>query len=130
MVSGIAINIYVKNAISPVILKVAVPQYSTASRHPVNDKRAALWHTNLRFDCNCTIQDFIQPMYDVIPAIYLGIDVAIDDKGKFYIIEINKAPGLEMFVRDNGLEPIVEMQKYIINDQQNEQQRNQNSNTK
>ena len=77
-----------------------------------------------------TIQDFIQPMYDVIPAIYLGIDVAIDDKGKFYIIEINKAPGLEMFVRDNGLEPIVEMQKYIINDQQNEQQRNQNSNTK
>ena len=63
------------------------------------------------------LESFIQPIFDVLPINYAGMDVALDKKGNLIIIEPNKSSEFSVFVRDNGIEPLVEMTKYILQDQ-------------
>ena len=59
---------------------------------------------------------FIQPIFTTIPINFVGVDVGLCEAGKLYVMEINKSPGVAIFVRDNGLEPVVKMMKYILED--------------
>ncbi len=60
------------------------------------------------------LEDFIQPIFDAIPINFVGIDVAIDEKGEAYIIEVNNSPGMGIGAGSFGLEPIIEMFKTIL----------------
>jgi len=62
------------------------------------------------------IQKFINPIFKVVPINFVGIDLVIDNTGKMFIIELNKAPGFELFARDNGIEPLKDMLKIILKD--------------
>lgn len=58
---------------------------------------------------------FIAPLCEKISIGFAGLDIAIDDKGDLWLIEINSKPGFGYFVRDNGDEPLVGMYKAIFN---------------
>jgi glutathione synthase/RimK-type ligase-like ATP-grasp enzyme len=60
------------------------------------------------------ITDFIKPIYKSLNIVYGGLDVAIDESGKSWLIEINSKPGFDIFVKDNGEEPLVEMYTEIL----------------
>jgi len=62
------------------------------------------------------IDEFIKPIFQKMPAIaYVGLDVAIDDRGVYWLIEANSHPNFDIFIRDNGEEPIIGLfQKILI----------------
>lgn len=59
---------------------------------------------------------FIQPIFKTIPTQFFGADIAIDNSGEKYLLEINNAPGVAKFVQDNSLQPIEDMYVTILKD--------------
>jgi glutathione synthase/RimK-type ligase-like ATP-grasp enzyme len=56
------------------------------------------------------IAEFIKPIFQKMPAIaYVGLDVAIDDRGVYWLIEANSHPNFDIFIRDNGEDAIVQL---------------------
>jgi len=49
-----------------------------------------------------------------LPIGFAGLDLAIDQNGKLWLIEINSRPGFDLFVRDNGKDKIVAMYESIL----------------
>jgi len=45
---------------------------------------------------------------------YIGLDIVIDDKDKFWIIELNSHPGYTKFLEDNDEEHLVNMFEKIL----------------
>ncbi len=62
------------------------------------------------------MQNFIAPIFEVIPIQFAGIDVTLAKNGKKYMLEINNAPGVAKFVEDNSLKPIEDMYLRILRD--------------
>ncbi len=61
------------------------------------------------------INEFIKPIFQKMPAIaYVGLDVALDDRGIYWLIEANSHPNFDIFIRDNGEEAIVELFEKIL----------------
>jgi D-alanine-D-alanine ligase-like ATP-grasp enzyme len=61
------------------------------------------------------IDQFIQPIFQKMPAItYVGLDVAVDDKGDYWLIEANSHPNFDIFIRDNGEEAIINLFQMIL----------------
>lgn len=69
-------------------------------------------------DC---LERFIQPVFDVLPIKFVGLDVGLTLEGKLFLIEANNSPGFAIFVRDNGMEKLVEMTRGILEDYIQEQ---------
>ncbi|MCY7332213.1 MAG: YheC/YheD family protein, partial [Pseudanabaena sp. CAN_BIN31] len=62
------------------------------------------------------INEFIKPIFQKMPAIaYVGLDVALDDRGIYWLIEANSHPNFDIFIRDNGEEAIVGLFEKILN---------------
>lgn len=61
-----------------------------------------------------TLEKFTYPIYENLDLEYAGFDIAIDKQGKMWLIEINSQPQIEIFVRDNGLQPVVDMNVKIF----------------
>lgn len=55
------------------------------------------------------IAEFIEPIFQKMPIAYVGLDVAIDDRGVYWLIEANSHPNFDIFIRDNGEDAIVEL---------------------
>lgn len=70
---------------------------------------------------NQKIEKFIKPIFDALPIKFTGLDIAQDDSGNFWLIEINNSPGLAYFAKDNGIEHIVKMYEFILSDLRKEQ---------
>ncbi|MBD3329889.1 alpha-L-glutamate ligase [Candidatus Dojkabacteria bacterium] len=70
---------------------------------------------------NKRIQDFIKPVFQVLPINFSGFDIAVDSDDKFWLIEINNSPGLSYFEKDNGVNEIVKMYEFILQDLINDQ---------
>jgi glutathione synthase/RimK-type ligase-like ATP-grasp enzyme len=61
------------------------------------------------------INQFIQPIFQKMAIAYVGLDVALDDQGQYWLIEANSHPNFDIFIRDNGEEAIVQLfQKILI----------------
>jgi hypothetical protein len=61
------------------------------------------------------IDQFIQPIFQKMPAIaYVGLDVAVDDQGVYWLIEANSHPNFDIFIRDNGERPIINLFQMIL----------------
>ena len=61
------------------------------------------------------ISEFIKPIFQKMPAIaYVGLDVALDDRGIYWLIEANSHPNFDIFIRDNGEDAIVGLFEKIL----------------
>jgi glutathione synthase/RimK-type ligase-like ATP-grasp enzyme len=61
------------------------------------------------------IAEFISPIFRKMPAIaYVGLDVALDDRGIHWLIEANSHPNFDIFIRDNGEDAIVQLFEKIL----------------
>jgi len=60
------------------------------------------------------IADFIKPMFNVFDVQFAGLDVVLDESGKFWLIETNVHPGFSYFVKDNGEAKLVDMYEKIL----------------
>jgi len=61
------------------------------------------------------IDTFITPVYEKLDIQYGGFDIGMDDKGYFWLIEINTQPGYNLLVRDNGEEVLIDLYRQILN---------------
>lgn len=61
-------------------------------------------------------ESYIAPIFKKLPIVYIGFDIIKRVNGPFYLIEMNKSPGVDIFVRDNGLDPVTQMYIQIIED--------------
>ena len=55
------------------------------------------------------IDNFVKPICQEIPINYGGLDIAIDQDGNYWLIEINSHPGYEFFIRDNDEKIIIDI---------------------
>lgn len=46
---------------------------------------------------------------------WIGLDIARDEKGRLFVLELNTRPGFSYFIRDNGDTLIVEMYEKLLN---------------
>ncbi|NJM59475.1 MAG: alpha-L-glutamate ligase [Oscillatoriales cyanobacterium RU_3_3] len=60
------------------------------------------------------IEDFVKPVFAEVSIDYAGLDVALDARGKYWLIEINSSPNFDIFVRDNDRQIVVKMFKNIL----------------
>ncbi|MBD2188393.1 ATP-grasp domain-containing protein [Pseudanabaena mucicola] len=61
------------------------------------------------------IDEFIRPIFEQMTDIaYVGLDIAVDDQGVFWLIEANSHPNFDIFLRDNGKTALVEMFEKIV----------------
>ena len=61
------------------------------------------------------IAAFIKPIFQKMPAIaYVGLDVALDDRGTYWLIEANSHPNFDIFIRDNGEDAIANLFQRIL----------------
>lgn len=62
------------------------------------------------------LQKFITPIFEHLSLVYGGLDIAIDETGQFFLIEINSKPGFTYFIKDNGEDLVVKMFENILKD--------------
>jgi glutathione synthase/RimK-type ligase-like ATP-grasp enzyme len=61
------------------------------------------------------IAKFVAPIFTETPSmIYVGLDIAIDDQDRYWLIEANSHPNFDIFVRDNGSRPVVNLFEKIL----------------
>lgn len=60
------------------------------------------------------LQEFISPIFSRLDLRYAGLDIAVDELGKLYLLEINSKPGFTYFVRDNGEQAVLKMFQEIL----------------
>lgn len=62
------------------------------------------------------LENFMQGVFAALPINFVGLDIAIDENGQYYIIEINNSPGMGIGASSFGMKPIIDMFKYILTD--------------
>lgn len=55
------------------------------------------------------LQDFIKPIFPVLPIGFAGLDVIVTEGGEKYLLEINSEPGFANFVKKNSDGALTEM---------------------
>ncbi|PZO37303.1 MAG: alpha-L-glutamate ligase [Pseudanabaena frigida] len=60
------------------------------------------------------IAEFIKPIFQKMAIAYVGLDVALDDRENYWLIEANSHPNFDIFIRDNGEEEIVNLFQRIL----------------
>jgi glutathione synthase/RimK-type ligase-like ATP-grasp enzyme len=60
------------------------------------------------------IHDFVTPLNNVLELQFSGLDVVQDHAGNWWLIEINSQPDFELFIRDNGEAPVIEIYKKML----------------
>ncbi|WP_286391253.1 ATP-grasp domain-containing protein [Pseudanabaena mucicola] len=60
------------------------------------------------------IDQFIKPIFRKMAIAYVGLDIAFDNQGNYWLIEANSHPNFDIFIRDNGEEAIVQLFQKIL----------------
>ena len=60
------------------------------------------------------IDEFIKPIFQKMAIAYVGLDVALDDQGSYWLIEANSHPNFDIFIRDNGEDAIIKLFQKIL----------------
>ena len=68
------------------------------------------------------IEEFLNESQYVKEINFSGFDCLEDKNGKFWLLEGNGAPSFAYFVRDNGIEPAIEMYEKILKSIQKDEQ--------
>lgn len=63
-----------------------------------------------------SLQEFVNPIFEVLDLKYGGLDIALDHQDRFWLIEINTAPRFEPFINKNGNKEIIELDEKILRD--------------
>jgi glutathione synthase/RimK-type ligase-like ATP-grasp enzyme len=65
-------------------------------------------------DFNQKMQAFINPIFEAVNIVFAGLDVVIDNSGKWWLIEINTFPGFKKFLENNPKSRLIQMYKEIL----------------
>ena len=60
------------------------------------------------------IRDFVKPVSAILDLGFVGMDIILDNEGKFWLLEINTAIGFEHFIKKYGEEPVIDLYKNIL----------------
>ncbi len=60
------------------------------------------------------INEFIRPIFQKMPIVYVGLDIALDDRQDYWLIEANSHPNFDVFISDNGEEAVVGLFEKIL----------------
>ncbi|MBP0015906.1 MAG: alpha-L-glutamate ligase [Roseofilum sp. SBFL] len=60
------------------------------------------------------LEEFIQPIFERLPIDYGGFDIAVDQSGALWLIEINSNPNYKIFIRDNPEKLAVEVFEKLL----------------
>ena len=60
------------------------------------------------------MRDFCRPMFQRLPGLFCGIDLALDQHNEWWMIEANASPGFDYFVADQGDQAVVGLYQKII----------------
>lgn len=60
------------------------------------------------------IDEFIKPIFQKMSIPYVGLDIALDDRQNYWLIEANSHPNFDIFLRDNGEDAIVGLFEKIL----------------
>ncbi|PZU93228.1 MAG: alpha-L-glutamate ligase [Pseudanabaena sp.] len=60
------------------------------------------------------INEFTKPIFQKMQITYVGLDVAVDHEGNYWLIEANSHPNFDIFIRDNGESMVIEMFEKIL----------------
>ncbi len=60
------------------------------------------------------IAEFIRPIFQKMPIIYVGLDIALDDNQNYWLIEANSHPNFDIFIRDNGETRVIGLFEKIL----------------
>lgn len=55
------------------------------------------------------VQDFVNPIFNLLELNYGGLDLIVDDHNKMWLIEINSRPGFGHYLMHNPLDEVVSM---------------------
>lgn len=62
------------------------------------------------------VDDFIQPIFKQINLKYAGFDLILDEQDRWWLIEINSAPGFAYYLQHNSREKVLKLFKKIFTD--------------
>ncbi|MDJ1175330.1 ATP-grasp domain-containing protein [Roseofilum capinflatum] len=65
-------------------------------------------------DTICQLEQFIHPIFERLQIGYAGFDVAVDQSGQLWLIEINSNPNYGIFIRDNPEKLAVEVFEKLL----------------
>ena len=60
------------------------------------------------------INEFIKPIFQKMPIAYVGLDIALDDRQNYWLIEANSHPNFDIFIRDNGKDAVINLFEKIL----------------
>lgn len=60
------------------------------------------------------INEFTKPIFQKMRITYVGLDVAVDQEGNYWMIEANSHPNFDIFIRDNGESIVIAMFEKIL----------------
>ena len=60
------------------------------------------------------IQTFINPIFEHLDLVYAGLDIAVDNQNKMWLIELNSQPVFRKFVEKNDSQIVVNIFKKIL----------------
>jgi glutathione synthase/RimK-type ligase-like ATP-grasp enzyme len=60
------------------------------------------------------IDEFIKPIFQKMAIVYVGLDIALDEQGSYWLIEANSHPNFDIFIRDNGEDAIIKLFQKIL----------------
>jgi hypothetical protein len=61
-----------------------------------------------------SINKFIHPIFQKMSIPYVGLDIALDDRQNYWLIEANSHPNFDIFIRDNGEDPIIGLFERVL----------------
>lgn len=62
------------------------------------------------------VDEFIQPVFKQINLKYAGFDLILDEQDRWWLIEINSAPGFAYYLQHNSQEKVLKLLKKIFTD--------------
>lgn len=65
-------------------------------------------------DFKARVQDRLLPVWNQIKFGFVGVDMIETMTGELYLLEVNSQPNFEYFVRDNGLDRLVEVFQKVL----------------
>lgn len=61
-----------------------------------------------------SMNTFLKPFFECSFFVYAGLDLILDERDQWWLLEVNSSPSFSIFVRHNGPEPVIELYKKML----------------